>query len=171
MTTSDSIAIVGLFVTTIGGMLVLAFYMGSVHREVKTIARNLERVIDDVSILKLTVGQMLIKVEVLWHHHFAKSNSPIALNEAGLRLLGTSKIGEFASQRYNEVIIKIRELNPKNAYQAQEALISVMTGFKNNSEYNFQLQETAFSSGSDVDSLLFVAALTIRDRVILELGF
>jgi hypothetical protein len=108
---------------------------------------------------------------VLWHAHLAKSNSPITLNEAGLRALETSNIREFAEQAYAEIFARVKAKNPQNAYQAQEALISIVTSYQNDEEYKLKLQEDAYAVGHDVDSLLFVGAMAIRDRVISDLGF
>lgn len=167
MNTSDWIAILGLFATTIGSVIVLAFYMGSLYKEVKGIAKAVE-VLPWVT---YTLAQLVVKVDVLWQEHMSKSNSPIVLNEAGLRVLEASKIGDFASTYYGEILLKVKATKPQNPYQAQQTLISVLSSYQHVDECRPKLEELAFSSGSDVNSLLFVAALTIRDRIILELGF
>jgi hypothetical protein len=97
MSISDWIAIIGistgLMVTTISGFLLLAFRIGAVNEKIIRMETTLER----IPWIELTLAQLLVKVEVLWQDNMAKSNSPITLNEAGLRALKESNIGEFAA--------------------------------------------------------------------------
>jgi len=171
MNASDWITIIGiamgLFVTTIGSSLLLAFKMGAIHQEVKTITKVLEK----IPWIEYTIGQMQGKLDVLWDHYLTRSNSPKVLNEAGQKLLDASKIDRFIEQYYTEILSKVKAAKPENAYQAQEALVAIVSDYQNVEECRLKLQDTAFSSGYDVNSLLFVGALAIRDRVILELGF
>lgn len=171
MATSDWITIiglvVGLFITTMGSTLLLVFKMGIIHNKIDTMQETLK----EIPMIKLTIAQMLVKLEVLWQAHLSISNSPISLNEVGLKALETSNIGAFVERVYSEILARVKASNPQNAYQAQEALISILSSYQNNEEYRLKLQEAAYASGHDVDSLLFVGALAIRDRVILDLGF
>ncbi|HZY80608.1 MAG TPA: hypothetical protein VFE50_13875 [Cyclobacteriaceae bacterium] len=175
MTTSDWISFFGIatgLVTTIGSTIVLAFKMGSLHNEVRAIARD----VDDIKSRRLpwiefTIASILAKLNVLWTEHLARSNSPIALNEAGLRALEASNIGEFAKQHYSEILSRVKEAKPLNAYQAQQELIVAVASYGNIEPYKLKLQNAAFASGQDVNSLLFIAALSIRDRVVSDLGF
>ena len=171
MSNSDWITIWGIaitfFVTMIGSVWMLAFRIGGLTQRITSIEKTLE----DLPRIKYSLGQLIVKVDVLWHHHLSKANSPIVLNEEGVRLLVESGVGAFAEHNYPEIISKVRALNPRNAYQAQEMLMLVLGEYQTIEECKLKLQDETFSSGSDVASLLFVAALSIRDRVILELGF
>jgi hypothetical protein len=175
MTTSDWIAIagiaIGLFATTIGSSLLLAFKMGALyqglHQEVKSMAKTLER----IPLIELTIARIMGRLDVLWEVHMARSNSPIVLNEIGLRALETSNIGAFAETIYPEILRQVKDAKPENAYQAQKALVAAMQNYGDVEQYKLKLQEAAFVSGHDVNSLLFVAALSIRDRVVSDLGF
>lgn len=93
------------------------------------------------------------------------------LNEAGLHALEASKIGNFVNVQYSQILSDVRNMEPKNAYQAQEVLINVVNRYKYDEYFTNMLQEAAFASGYDIDSVLLVAALSIRDRVITDLGF
>lgn len=189
MTTSEWITIwgiaIGLFTTIIGSVLLMAFHMGSLHREVKLMGKTLETVVHTIRQMGFAMAQMEVKLEVmqvklevvqvklefLWNHHLGVSRSPMVLNETGLRLLEKSRIDQFADEHYAEIVSKVRAAGPQNAYQAQQTLISVLSSYQHVEAYRTKLEETAFASGSDLNSLLFVAALTIRDRVIEDLGF
>jgi hypothetical protein len=171
MSTSDWITVwgiaAGLFLTSIGSVLVLAFKIGGVNEKMASMAKILE----DVPRIKIEIAEMQVKLDVLWRFHLSESKSPLALNDDGIRALETSKIGDFAYRHYPEIFSKIVALKPDNAYQAQELLISIMNRYKKDDEYRPALQDAAFSTGYDVDSLLVVAALSIRDKVIADLAF
>lgn len=193
MNTSEWIAVSGiastLFVSIIGSTALLSYKMGTiVERLESAILRTndridsidkrvtrLELIVEDIqktlTQIQITIAQMQMKLEVMWQHHLSKSNSPKVLNEAGLKALEASKIGSFVNDQYEQILFEVRNLEPKNAYQAQETLINVVNRFKHEGYCIDMLQEAAFASGYDIDSLLFVAALSIRDRVISDLGF
>lgn len=193
MNTSEWIAIgaafATLFVTIIGSTASLAYKLGSrieklesaimrtndqidsMDKRVTRLETIVEKIQETLTQIQITMGQMQLKLEVMWQHHLSKSNSPKVLNEAGLRALEASRIGSFVNEQYEQIISKVRNAKPRNAYQAQEALIHVVNQFKHEAFCIEMLQEAAFASGYDIDSLLFVAALSIRDRVIVELGY
>lgn len=193
MNTSDWIAIGCAFATLlaaiIGSTATLAYKLGgrmerlesailrtndridSMDKRVTRLETIFERFQETLTQLQITMGQMQMKLEVMWQHHLSKSNSPKVLNEAGLKALEASKIGNFVNDQYAQILSEVRNLEPKNAYQGQEVLINVVNRFKHEAYCVDMLQEAAFASGYDIDSLLFVAALSIRDRVIADLGF
>jgi hypothetical protein len=171
MSNSDWITVWGIaitfFVTVVGSVWLVAFQIGSMRARIVSI----EKIVEDVPKMKYSLGQVLVKVDVLWHNHLIKSNSPMVLNDEGLRLLHESGIGTFAEIHYAEIISEVKKISPQNAYQAQEALSVVLNKYQTIDTNKLMFEEAAFLSGSDVDSLLFVAALSIRDRLISDLGF
>ncbi|MEI9920368.1 MAG: hypothetical protein WDO14_16475 [Bacteroidota bacterium] len=193
MSTSDLITLwsiaVGLFVTIIGSALMIMFKIGGFHEKVLGMDKHfegrfhgIENTIDKIQTalkeltatvnqIRIEITEIQVKLDILWRQHTAKSNSPLSLNEEGLRALKQSNIGAFADHHYPEFLSKVKALKPENAYQAQELLISVVSRYKKADEHKLHLPEAAFSSGSDVDSLLFVAALSVRDRLISDLAF
>ena len=161
------IALAGLFVTIIGSSILLAFKIGGINEKIMWMEKPLE----DLPRMRTDLTEMQVKIDVLWRIHLSKSRSPIVLNNDGLKVLEASKMGSFASQRYPEILSNLKESKPDNAYQAQELLISMMSRYKKADEYRALLQDAAFYCGYDVESLLFVAALSIRDKVVADLGF
>src|ERR1044071_2782764 len=175
MSTSDWIAIsgitTGLFITIVGSLWHLSFKIGGLTEKVTSMDRSLEKLTDTTSDMRVELGEMQVKLDVLWRPHVSRSNSPIVLNEVGLEILAKSNIGSFADRYYAEILKKIRALKPENAYQAQELLISIVARYRKVDDCKSKLQEIAFTSGYDINSLLFVGALSIRDKVIFDLGF
>ena len=178
MNNSDWITIwgiaIGLFVTTIGSALLLSFKIGGLHEKVismEKIFQRIPRIEGTIVQIQVKMTEMQVKLDLLWLHHLSWSRSPRVLNEAGLRLLEASNIDRFVEHYYGDILEKVRAARPENAYQAQQALISIVSDYQNIEECRLKLQETAFTTGSDVNSLLFVGALTIRDKIVSELKF
>lgn len=77
MTISDWITIVGiaigLFSTTIGSTLYLAFKIGAVHEKVTAMEKALEKITkEEIPWIKYTIAQMQVKLDVLWHFFLSK---------------------------------------------------------------------------------------------------
>jgi hypothetical protein len=171
MKTSDRVgiwlAVAGLFVTVIGSSSLLAFKIGSVNEKVLTIEKSLE----DLPKMKTGITDMQVKLDVLWRLHLSKSTSPLKLSDDELKTLKTSGIDSFVNFHYAEILSSVTALSPDNTRQAQELLISVVNRYKKEDEYRTMLQEASLSSGYDIDSLLFIAAVSIQNRVVSDLGF
>lgn len=173
MNTSEWIAVggiaAGLFSTTIGSALYLSYKIGALNEKVLSIEKIVHALSNTVTEIRIEMAEMQVKLEILWKTHVSKSNSPVTLNDAGHEILTKTNIGTFADEHYPEILSKVKALNPENAYQAQEVLLAVVGRYKRNDECKFKLQQTAFACGYDIDSMLLVAALSIRDRVISDL--
>jgi hypothetical protein len=171
LTASEWIAIWGIaggiFISVIGSAIFLIFRTG---RIVEAIA-SMQETLKDVPKIKYSFGQMTVKVDTLWRNHLSKSNSPVILNEIGIKVLESSKISEFTDFYYVEILEKVKGKNPLNPYQAQESLIQIVSEYQNMEECKLKLQEAAFNSGYDINSVLYVAAINIRDKIISDLGF
>lgn len=179
-------------VTTIGGMLVMAFRIGvftqrlvsmerrmdsfedrmdALERRMDALEKKVDSVLHILEVLVREVSEMRVKVEILWQHHISNARSPLSLNENGERILKSSGIDRLMQQRYMEILQRVRSLKPKNIYQVQEVLIKVCSEYKEDGLWRDQLEVAAFQSGCDVGTILYVGSLNIRDQVITDLGF
>ena len=168
---SEWIAIWGIagtiFVSIISSAAFLIFRTGTIVKSID----HMQDTLKDVPKIKYSFAQMTVKVDTLWRNHLSKSNSPIVLNEVGIKVLETSKISDFTTRYYPEILEKVKSKNPVNPYQAQETLISVISEYQFIESCKLMLQEAAFNSGYDINSVLYVGALNIRDQIITDLGF
>jgi hypothetical protein len=98
------------------------------------------------------------------------SNSPRVLNTRGRKILDDSRVSEIIEERFEDIVSKVREMQPENEYQAERATIDIVQDMANDPYSKDQLESGAFNSGSSVGMVLFVAAINIRDRVIKQLG-
>jgi hypothetical protein len=182
MSASNWISIVGfsltIFVPMLGGMLIIAFRMGQIQHQLQALAMQVqslmivvESLVRKVQKIEVDIVELRVKVEVLWQKHLSQSNSPLALNDNGQRILKSSGIDVLMDQRYNEILNNVRSHKPTNVYQVQELVITTCYGYKDDASWREQLEIAAFQSGCDVGTLLYVGSLNIRDNVIRDLGF
>jgi hypothetical protein len=115
--------------------------------------------------------EMDVKVDALWRRHLLQTSSVLVLDEAMLKALESTGIGKYAHQHYRDILSSVRAIKPENASQTEEVLISVVGGYKKADDFSRELRKAASSSGYDIDSLLFAAAWSLRDRVMRDLGF
>ncbi len=123
----------------------------------------LKRILDTTDRIVRDVHEMKPKVEVLWQRQFAESRSPLALNEEGLAILDKSGIKKLVDTRADQLIAALWTRKPENAYQLQEAAQAVLAELKSDATVLTELERGAFETGVDVDSVLWVGALYLRD--------
>lgn len=107
----------------------------------------------------------------MWKDYATKAYSSPSLSPFQKQILAKSNIGSFTNEHYPEILKEVSSFEPHNARQAEQLLISVMKFYDQDERYKEELQQLARSSGYNVDSLLYVAAISIKDRIIADLGF
>lgn len=74
-------------------------------------------------------------------------------------------------QKLPELLEAIKSKQPQNAYQVQEFAREAMSQLKNDQVLLPQLQQGAFSTGADVDAVLLVGSIYLRDLALPKLNF
>lgn len=175
LSNTDIISIWGIGVTLllsiIGSIIYSAFKFGSILNDIGTLKQSSSEITTDLRQVIYSHGQIKVKVDELWRQKTTKSGSPMILNDIGKKIIVDSKISDLTNKFYSEILNSVKSLNPPNPFQAQELLISVVNKFKEKEECKSELETAAFNSGNNVDTVLFVAAIDIRDRIIQDLGF
>ncbi|MEK6783772.1 MAG: hypothetical protein AABY93_18880 [Bacteroidota bacterium] len=167
LATGDWIGILGLAIL-IGGALTTLIVKST------TLSNTVDYIKTDVGDMKFNVAKisgMEVKVEELWRQKTTQSASPMILNAVGKKIMSDSKIKELTDKYYTDILSSVKDKNPENPFQAQEILINVVKLYKDKDECKLKLEEAAFNSGNNVDTILFVAAIDIRDQIVLDLGF
>lgn len=170
--------VVSVLVTTIGSASYLGYKLGTLTEKVTSMAEDISgikteivEIRGDISDIRGDLKEIQVKLDILWKRHLDQAYTPIKPDKSLMDALKKSKIGKFADQHYTEILAQVKSLEPENAAQAQEVLISVVGRLKKSSAYKARLFEAAHQSKQDVDSLLFAMALSISDRVNRDLGF
>lgn len=100
----------------------------------------------------------------------AVSHSPKQLSDKGKKVLADSKIDTIIEPKFDEIVEKVKKMNPENSYQAQEAVFSVVYELLDDDGLKNAIEEGAFVSGRTPYEVLFVGALNIRDRVMRKIN-
>lgn len=99
------------------------------------------------------------------------SNSPRVLNDAGRKILEESGVKEIIEKRFDEIVSKVKEQNPKNAYQGELSVIDAVRSMATeDKDVRDDFEQGAFRSGTSVATLSIVGGVHIRDRVFTEIG-
>lgn len=101
----------------------------------------------------------------------AKSSSPRVLTDEGIKVLENSGIKEIVNDMYDSILNEVKKSKPKNPYQAEQAVLDVVSNLKNDPSIKDKIEKGAFESGYFVDSVLFAGGLFIRDRILEDIGF
>lgn len=112
------------------------------------------------------------RVKVLWKDEYAPALSPRKLNERGNSILNGSGIRKIIDDKKNDLLSLVRGKGATNAYDTEQAILSVVSEIpKTFPELVPQLKDGAFKTGADIDSLLLVGGIYLRDQIFPDLGY
>ena len=136
--------------------------------EIANLRNKLDDNIRDVSFLKgsMSISQSPAPAAL----QLSQSNSPRQLSELGKKVLADSKIDEIIDTQYDRILEEVRASDPKNAYQAQEAIYSAVDNLFLDEPVRDLVEQGAFLSGYTPKDVLFVGALNVRDKILKELN-
>ncbi len=160
LTPGEWISIITIAVIVVGSLFTLIYKTGGLVKLVEGMKPHVDK-----------IPGMEVKVDELWRLKTTVSNSPSRLNKNGQKILKESNITEILLPFYDEIVKMVKNTNPSNAYKVQEALIDVLKGFQFREKILNQLEQSAFIAGTEVHTILFVAAIHLRDDIITKLGF
>lgn len=126
----------------------------------------------DVKGLEKTVTKCETILSVNNKASYGVSQSPVSLNTRGKELLDESHAMEFITANQSDLIQQIRDLKVATAYDVQENAQKVLTKLAEDKDTRVDgLKEFAFKKGIDLEIVLWVAALALRDVALPILGF
>jgi hypothetical protein len=112
------------------------------------------------------------RVETLWKDKFAPADSPRQLNDRGNVILVSSGIKEIVDSMKLELLAKVREQNPATAYDAERITEEIVANLpKSNPELLPKFKDGAFRTGVDIDVLLLVGGIYLRNLIFSDLGY
>ncbi|MDP3955650.1 MAG: hypothetical protein Q8Q18_00180 [bacterium] len=112
------------------------------------------------------------RFEVFWRDRYAQASSPRQLNEYGSLVLVESGIKDYIDEYEDELSEEIEEADPQNPYDAEQLIVdSVRFLPRRHPEILNDLKRGAFKTGADLDGVLYVGALYLRNKLLPELGF
>lgn len=186
MNAGNWIAISAITAPIVGSIVWLIYRVGHTVNRIEQIEKDmpplknkislLDRMSEALADIKDKVKQIpklaedVAKLTGLWEGTLAASHSPRQLTPLGKSILEKSGIGKIVDERFSQILDEVREAAPENAYRAEQDIITVVGKFREDNALLSALENGAFQSGSDVDSVLLVGAIYIRDRVLEALG-
>lgn len=136
--------------------------------EVKKDYKSINRSIIDID---KTTEKMKEKVDLLWKERIATSASPMILNKRGLKILNDSGIKNIIDEKIEDLHQQVKDKKPRNAYWVQEYTKTVLYKLRKNPDLLPELETSAYNSGEDIDTILFVGSLYLRDKILTKFHF
>ena len=130
------------------------------------------QILDDLKAVRDKFAVVESRVSDLWEAKLSFTSSPRQLNEIGNRILTESGINTIIESKQNDLLRIVKEKNPSTAYDAERIILdTVMKIPELYPNLVNNLKEGAFRVGKDIDTLLFVGGLHLRNRIFETLGF
>ena len=140
--------------------------------EVEQISKIVDEMKPDLKDVREKFSGLESKVNTLWADKYAPAHSPRQLNKIGESILNDSGIKDIVDKNKSKLLGIIKEKNPQNPYDAETIILSVMEELpKHCPDVVEELKTGAFKTGSDIDTLLFVGSIYLRNLIFSDLGF
>lgn len=154
------------------GNILSTLLLGETKERIVRMEKDLEYVRRDLDRdVKPVLNNVSERVTILWEGRVSTRHSPLALNERGRSILTYSGVKEILAAKRKALEGEIRERDPRNPYRLQEDVKSVVFALKDDPDILAQLEEGAYNVGEDVDTVLFVGALALRDLLLPTFSF
>ncbi|MEI6490578.1 MAG: hypothetical protein WCO16_02330 [bacterium] len=132
----------------------------------------LKKTLDKIEVIHTDVSDIKPKVDILWKDKLAPASSPRQLNDRGTNILNDSGIKTIVDEKKDELVILVKAKEAKNPYDAELAISSVMMELPSHCpDVTDRLKQGAFQSGVDVNTVLYVGSIYLRNLIFSELGF
>jgi len=167
------IFILNLLISAAVGYGAAAFKIGEYKNKVDTLESTVGK--DEHGGLRRTLGEVKDKVvacEVILKERgpLAERKSPISLTERGDNVLKESGGMDYVDDQKESLLAFIRDKNPKSAYDVQEFAKLAMELRAKEDDF-IPLKNYAYKEGMDLDDILFVTGIYLRDITLDPLGF
>lgn len=145
---------------------------GSITGVTKQKLKNLE---DDNKDLKSQVRELrdkTIACETVLKERgpVVQSNSPVSLTERGKKLLEESGGKSYIDSKKTDLIKKVRDNNPKSAYDVQEYAKKVIAECSTSQDF-VPLKNYIYLQGEPLENLVATMGVYLRDLALPGLGF
>ena len=139
---------------------------------VAVIGYFVKKTFDKTEIIGTDVADIKPKVDILWKDKYAPAHSPRKLNERGEKILHDSGIKEIIEEKKDKLFELVKEKDAKNAYDAEQAVLSIVEKLPEHCpDVIEKLKTGAFKTGANIDTVLLVGGLLLRDLIFPMLGF
>ncbi len=161
-------------ITLIGIPTIVAalIYIGRKLQVLDTLEKTVETLGKTVDKMYERFIKVEERVNTLRKDEIAPARSPRQLNDIGIKILNESGIKDIIIEKKKELLAKVKEINPTNAYDAEQATLNVVADLpKHFPDVVPQLKDGAFRVGQGIETVLLVGGFYLRDLIFVELGF
>lgn len=145
---------------------------GTLRSDLKHVEKTLDSIEPKLSGLVEKFSVVEDRTDNMWKDKFAPSNSPRQLNERGKNVLENSGIKKVIDKNRDRLLKLVKKRKSTNAYDAEKAVYFVMIDMqKEFPEVMDGLKNDAFRLGVDIDVVLFVGSIYLRNLIFKDLGF
>lgn len=131
-----------------------------------------EKIEPDIRDIRERLVRVETKVETLWQDKYAPASSPRQLNARGIDIVAGSGIKAIVEGMAEDVFSAIKAKNPQHAYDAEQEVLDAVTRLPHTRpDLIPALKEGAFRTGADIDTVLFVGGIHLRNMLLPRLGF
>lgn len=147
--------------------------IGRKLEKLETIEKDLkENINPDLKSIRERFGVVEDRVETLWKDKLAPAHSPRQLNDNGNRILNESGIKDIVDEKKDILIDLVKAKGAKNAYDSEKAIEETMFELPLHCpDITDKLKNGAFKMGADINALLFVGSIYLRNQIFSDLGF
>jgi hypothetical protein len=112
------------------------------------------------------------QINALWKDSLAPASSPRKLNDRGIDILEKSGIKKIVDDKKNDLLNIVKEKNFTTAYDAEREIERVMNELPQHfPDIMASLKKGAFKTGADINAVLFVGSIYLRDEIFKDIGF
>ena len=167
--------IVGLLVFV--GTLCVAW--GTLKSDVKNLGKNFgvageeyKELRKDIKDVRERFSVVEDRVDTMWKDGLAPALSPRQLNNRGESILNESGIKEIIEKKRTILLELVKTKNINNPYDAENAILQVASQIPEHCpDIIDELKNGAFRVGANLDDVLFVGGIYLRNLIFKDLGF
>lgn len=157
------------------GVAVVLIGMGVAWGTLKTLVSSIKKTLDEEikPDLKNVRERFMIvedRVETIWQERVLIAHSPRKLTTRGNQILNESGIKEIIDSNKAKLFEVVKERRVTNAYDAEQTILEVVRELPQHVEIG-GLKDNAFKVGTDIDTILLVGGIYLRDLIFPDLGF
>ena len=154
------------------GNWVSAILLGNTRELIGRIDERTILMMENLKDIKPKVDDIFPKVDILWKDKIAPSHSPRQLNDRGNRILVESEIKKIVDEKKEKLLELVKAKNTTNAYDAEKAIEEIMINLPIHfPDITDKLKDGAFKTGTDINTILYVGGVYLRNLIFTDLGY
>lgn len=166
-------ALVSIILGGLAGWGASAIKIGRYAQMVDDLKKDVGKLEDKMEQMSIKVTQCETKIDERTKSYastLTEAKSPIGLSEAGENLLKRSGSDAFVLNNQRELVEKIKDKNPKSAYDVQEFAKEVVESLADDLRF-IPFKNFVFKEGIGLDPIFIVMSIYLRDIALSLLGY